>query len=102
MSSGTARNRVDFVISAASASPGSLVLVVRADLMSSRKHKLPDRITAGLQEMREQIRQAKLYHRKGRPCYLTIGKEWDPIKTDPTSMNMASELSDRYPRQFNG
>ena len=51
--------------------------------MSNRKHKLPARITARLQEIREQIKQANLYHRKGRPFYWTIGKEWGPIKTDP-------------------
>jgi site-specific DNA-methyltransferase (adenine-specific) len=47
------------------------------------KRKLPARITAGLDEIRAQIGQAKMHHRKGRPYYWAIGKAWGPIKTDP-------------------
>ena len=65
--------------------------------MSSRKHKLPARITAGLQEIREQIKQANLYHHKGRPYYLTIGKEWGPIKTDPIADEHGLEALEPLP-----
>jgi hypothetical protein len=52
-------------------------------MMSNRKRKPPAHITAGLEEIREQIKQAKLHSRNGRPYYCAIGKAWGPIKTDP-------------------
>jgi DNA modification methylase len=51
--------------------------------MSNRRRKLPAHITAGLEEIREQIKQAKLHHRKGREYYWAVGKAWSRIKTDP-------------------
>jgi DNA modification methylase len=49
----------------------------------SRRRNLPAHISKRLVEIADQIKQAKLHIRNGRPYYLAIGKVWGPIKTDP-------------------
>ena len=65
--------------------------------MSNRKRKLPAHISAGLVEIREQIKQAKMYPRKGRPFHWAIGGVWRTIKTDPIVDELGLEVLQPLP-----